>query len=131
MSVPRETVCAILRSGAGLPFCNLDHLNAWSHSLGMRTQISISSTGAGTPYCSHCHWCGRLIRMPDACLFHEDGNCPANRWLCTRRATEIVSSWTDSIGPPDDDELAILERVACEHPDWPRDEVVEWAAHYG
>lgn len=126
MSGKRETVCVVLANGCGLPFCDIEHLSAWAHAIGRRTEVAVSSTDERTPYCSHCHWCGNRIRRPDTCLLHDDGqNCPERNWLYTRQATETISTWCSTTGhPPDDHDLHDLEITASRHPNWSRHDIV-------
>lgn len=120
----KPTVCVVLPSGAGLPFCSIEHLGAWSGELGQRFDVAIGQTSASLNYCSHCHWCGRRIRRPAGCVLH-DGDCPGRLWLVTVRASKVIAAFVRLLGrQPTDDDIAVLAEVADRRLHLDADEVV-------
>jgi hypothetical protein len=114
----RPTTCAVVKGGAGYPFCSIEHLASWASSrFAPKNDWTLGQSKAEAPYCSHCYWCGKIIRNPELCVVHGDEDCPKFDWNQTLRAGLILEEFrrlTDR--SPSESEIAQLQNIQYKNP---------------
>lgn len=94
--VIRATTCLVSESGAGLPFCGIDHAHAFSKAYDQSGTYRLGQTSSKIKYCSHCVMCGAIIRRPLECMIHsgEDSDeCPDVDVYGTLFSGDLIRHW--------------------------------------
>lgn len=124
--IETAVTCLVLSSGAGMPFCTIEHLASYAQIDGRRLgPFRIGQSKARAAYCSHCYWCGTIIRRPERCVIHADQACPKWLWDRTELARQVLSEFLEIHGRPvTDDEVPRLIRFIAQHKEHTIREVV-------
>lgn len=95
----RATTCLVSASGAGLPFCTIDHAHAYAKRFDQGLgSYRLGQTSSKVKYCSHCVMCGSIIRRPlqGTCMIHggaEPEPCPDVDVFGTLFSGDLIRHW--------------------------------------